>query len=291
MCLLFFESKETSEADEYQLILASVRDEYYSRATQPAQFWSEHSTVIGGRDLHPGREGGTWLAMNGDKAKIGVLLNILQPSDEVDRSAQGRGFIVNDYVTGSESPRTYLEGLSQQEACSHNGYVMVTMDLSGSRPSCFYYSNQFNEEPRTLRQGVHGFGNSLDPHNPWPKVSHGKKRFESIVTGHSSTETKEQLIVDLFRMLGDRTKFPPDAQMRKQGNDWKPGTLEKLSSLFVEIPEIKYGSRTWTVILIDGNGNVDYIENTMKEPIKCNQQSVEQDWLLTSHNFKLGLSN
>ncbi|KAI1293689.1 Transport and Golgi organization protein 2 -like protein [Halotydeus destructor] len=290
MCLLFFESKETSEADEYQLVLASVRDEFYTRATQPAQFWPEHSTVIGGRDLHPGKEGGTWLAVNGESSKIGALLNILQPSSEFDRNVQGRGFLVNDYVTGSESPETYLERLSQQ-ADSHNGYVMVTMDLSGSRPSCFCYSNQSSDCPRPLGHGVHGFGNSRDIHDPWPKVTYGKRRFESILSGHTCTDTKEQLIEDLFQMLGDRTRFPLTAQMLKQGPDFNTDSFEKVGSLCVDIPEIKFGSRTWTIILVDGSGNVDFIEKTMQEPIKCNRHGVQPDWMLNSHHFKLGLSN
>lgn len=49
MCLLFFEVNQEPGPDEYQLVLASVRDEYYSRPTMVADFWSEHPSVIGGR--------------------------------------------------------------------------------------------------------------------------------------------------------------------------------------------------------------------------------------------------
>lgn len=51
MCLLFFETKEDPAPDEYQLVLANVRDEYYSRRTAVADFWEEEPSVIGGKQL------------------------------------------------------------------------------------------------------------------------------------------------------------------------------------------------------------------------------------------------
>ena len=288
MCLLFFELNDTNEPNAYQLVLVNVRDEYYTRPTQNAEFWSDHSDVIGGRDLLPGREGGTWLAMNKENRKIGVLLNILQPASELDSGKLGRGFIVNDYVNGDDSHKTYLDTLSSQ-ASSYNGFLMIAMEVSRQHSGldASYFSTHFNQPPTTVGNGIYGFGNSLDIHNPWPKVSHGKKRFESILSGHRTTNTKEQLVEELFEMLGDKTLLPLDNQMLKQGQSFKIGNLERLSSVFVEIPETKYGSRTWTIILVDGNGDVDYIENTMKEPIQCGPQGVTSDWSLSNHSFSL----
>lgn len=48
MCLLFFESKDTDDPDEYKLVLANVRDEFYTRPTAPAEFWSDQPDVVGG---------------------------------------------------------------------------------------------------------------------------------------------------------------------------------------------------------------------------------------------------
>lgn len=154
------------------------------------------------------------------------------------------GFIVNDYVFGEESHSSYLNALAATSS-SYNGFLMIAMEIHNRRVSTSYYSNhfEFEQPPQQLDDGIHGFGNSLNPFSPWPKVSHGKKRFESLLTGHRTTETKAQLVQDLFGMLSDKTIFPLDRQMMKQGDGSKLESLKKLNSVFVQIPERKYGSR------------------------------------------------
>lgn len=55
MCILFFTLNENARGDEYKLILASNRDEFYSRPASIARRWEENEYVIGGRDMEPGR--------------------------------------------------------------------------------------------------------------------------------------------------------------------------------------------------------------------------------------------
>lgn len=55
MCILFFILNENARGDEYKLILASNRDEFYSRPALVAGRWKENEYVIGGRDMEPGR--------------------------------------------------------------------------------------------------------------------------------------------------------------------------------------------------------------------------------------------
>lgn len=162
---------------------------------------------------------------------------------------------------------------------------MIAMDIQ-NKGSFSVYSNSFNRPPKTFDTGIYGFGNNVIPNLPWPKVTHGRKRFESIVSGHRTIETKDQLVEDLFEMLADKTILPLDGQMLKQGDGRKIENLKKLNSLFVSIPDTKYGTRTWSLIIVDGLGNVDYIENTMKEPIVCTLKGVERpNWQLTKHRF------
>uniref|UniRef100_A0A1B0D4N0 Uncharacterized protein n=1 Tax=Phlebotomus papatasi TaxID=29031 RepID=A0A1B0D4N0_PHLPP len=68
MCILFFIATTNPTSDGYKLILASNRDEFYGRPALPASKWTEsHPHVFGGqlltitegRDMEPGREGGT----------------------------------------------------------------------------------------------------------------------------------------------------------------------------------------------------------------------------------------
>ena len=42
-------------------------------------------------DLEKGREGGTWLAMHKTSGKIGILLNVLQPIENLVLGKKHRG--------------------------------------------------------------------------------------------------------------------------------------------------------------------------------------------------------
>lgn len=57
MCIIFFIVNENAKGDEYKLILASNRDEFYARPALMAGRWLEDEECIGGRDMEPGREG------------------------------------------------------------------------------------------------------------------------------------------------------------------------------------------------------------------------------------------
>lgn len=41
--------------------------------------------------MEPGREGGTWLAINPITGKLGILLNILTVKSDINPNALGRG--------------------------------------------------------------------------------------------------------------------------------------------------------------------------------------------------------
>jgi hypothetical protein len=48
MCILFLHTTNNPAPNEFRLILASNRDEYYERPAHQAHFWDDHPTVIGG---------------------------------------------------------------------------------------------------------------------------------------------------------------------------------------------------------------------------------------------------
>lgn len=190
----------------------------------------------------PGKNGGTWMAMNKSNGKIGVLLNILQPHSQIEPTKLGRGFIVNDFLSSNNSHSEYLESLSKRGS-DYNGFQTIALEIKNDRVEGSYFSNFLNKPPSGLGEGLHGFGNSLDPYDPWPKVTYGRKRFESIMTKHKTIDSREQLINDLFEMLMDKTLLPVDQQMLDQGNGRQIESLRKLSSLCVSMPETAYGSR------------------------------------------------
>ena len=90
-----------------QLILAMNRDEFVSRPTSPA---SERAGLVAGWDQQPGREGGTWLALDTGTGRLGLLTNIFT-GGVVDKDAKGRGFLVLDWLRGEHTAMEYLESL------------------------------------------------------------------------------------------------------------------------------------------------------------------------------------
>ncbi|XP_060558813.1 transport and Golgi organization 2 homolog [Ruditapes philippinarum] len=129
MCLLFVYVNENPEENGYKLILASNRDEFWPRPTDTAKF-RDDSKWMGGADLEPGREGGSWLGIS-TSGKIGVLLNVLA-KQRLD--AKGRGSLVRDFLRGDESCEEYLDRISLSSS-EYNPFHLILLDL---RDDCSY---------------------------------------------------------------------------------------------------------------------------------------------------------
>lgn len=90
-----------------QLILAMNRDEFVHRPTSPA---CVRGDLLAGWDEQPGREGGTWLALDTGTGRLGLLTNIFT-GGVMDKDAKGRGFLVLDWLRGEQTAVEYLEAL------------------------------------------------------------------------------------------------------------------------------------------------------------------------------------
>lgn len=91
MCMLFVRVCHNPQPGQYRLVLVNIRDEYLTRRSQPVHAWAHNRNIVGGMDIEQGRElGATWLAMNRENGKIGCLLNVLQPLDEVPAGTKQR---------------------------------------------------------------------------------------------------------------------------------------------------------------------------------------------------------
>ncbi|KAI1292009.1 Transport and Golgi organization protein 2 -like protein [Halotydeus destructor] len=269
MCMLFIYSNPNAEQDEYPLIVTNIRDEYFMRPTRTCQFWNSNPNIIGGMDLEEGRVGGTWFAMN-KSGKIGALLNMLQPIDEIVPGKRHRGFLVTNYLESQSSGPNYLDGLI------HNGkqfadFLMVTIDVKNSNHSnslMSFYTNMGQQDmPVVLgHSGFYTFSNNV-PHKPWIKTIVGRKLFENIVVRNRTVKRKRNLIRELFGMMSDQTEFFPDEQLMIDGRGYYDEYLRGLSAINVKIPEAGFGSRTQSVVLVDKKGNVDFIERTFEENV------------------------
>jgi uncharacterized protein with NRDE domain len=153
MCILFAFVNPKPEPGGYKIILASNRDESFSRPALPAHEWlPKHSGVYGGKfisrikyscscmmtqlsllgqDMQPGKEGGTWLAMN-KHGRISVLLNVGQSDSEtiaVADPTSGRGFYAVEWVTNmNESMEGIFNIVKERHENRQQTFRLVVFD-------------------------------------------------------------------------------------------------------------------------------------------------------------------
>lgn len=237
MCLIAF---NTNQHEKYKLIMIANRDEFYSRPTASAEFWEDYPYILGGRDLE---SFGTWMGIS-QGGRIASLTNYRDPTLEKKRRTS-RGDIVADYLIGTETTEDYLTELNDS-ANDYNGYNLIL----GTADQLYYYSNQI-DHPYALEAGTYGLSNHL-LNTSWPKVTSIKNKLDAYLNANSVVDAN-----DLFRILVDKTK----AEERYLPNTGVSKELEKqLSPIFIQSEN--YGTRASTVLLIDYDNKVNFIERT-----------------------------
>jgi uncharacterized protein with NRDE domain len=225
---------------EYPLVLASNRDEFYGRPTEPLSFRGPQQEMLCGLDL---QEGGTWLAA-GSSGRIAALTNVREP-DRLNGSALSRGLVVSQCVQSTQPLPEYLNDIMQQ-ADSYNGFNLIAADSSG----LYYCSNRINAV-RKLSAGLYGLSNHcLD--TPWPKVTAAKAMFRDALDTPGDLDCEV-----LFTLLRNDERVPgdllPDTGV---GPVWE----RILAPIFVR-SEL-YGTRTSSLILLSRDGCLRFIERT-----------------------------
>lgn len=237
MCLLLM-ALNTNPA--YKLILLANRDEYYERPSASARFWDEAPSVLAGKDL---RAGGTWLGVT-KNGRIAAVTNYRDPSS-MKEGAPSRGRLVSDFLLGQEGPLEYLDKLDQ-EAGKHNGFNLIM----GDKGRLYWYSNR-GDGVQSLPPGIYGLSNHLLD-TPWPKVAKSKDAL-----AHLLSEQEDPSLEELFRILADHTiaddEYLPDTGVSLE---WE----RILSPIFIVSPT--YGTRSSTVLLIDVQDRVTFVEKT-----------------------------
>lgn len=240
MCIIAF---NTNQHEKYKLIMIANRDEFYARPTTSAEFWDDYPYILGGRDLE---SYGTWMGIS-KSGKIAALTNYRDPELE-NNNKTSRGDIVADYLINTESTEEYLTELTKS-ATNYNGFNLI----SGTVNQLYYYSNQINDY-YALQPGTYGLSNHL-LNTPWPKVTSIKSQFNTYIESNSQIYAN-----DLFRILIDNTK----AQENALPNTGVSKEFEKqLSPIFIQTEN--YGTRASTVLLVDYDNNVNFIERTFNK--------------------------
>ena len=236
MCLIVFAYKYHSN---YKLIIGANRDEFYNRPATKAHFWKNYSDILAGQDLVAK---GTWMGVSRN-GKLSLITNY-RDIKNIKPNAPSRGHLVSDYLKKDVNPKDYLE---QLDSIGHvyNGFNLIL----GNQDDLWYYSNQKRKIYR-LGTGLYGLSNALLD-TSWPKVDNGKQKLEVLIAKNNITA--EAIFDALF---DDETAA--DKDLPETGLDYEQE--KAISSMFIKTGG--YGTRCSTVLLIDNENNLTFIERT-----------------------------
>jgi uncharacterized protein with NRDE domain len=249
MCLILLAIRTHRD---YKLIVAANRDEYYERPSSPPRFWEDAPHLLAGRDLVAG---GAWLGIT-RQGRFAAVTNYRDPS-RIKPDAPSRGKLVSRFLSCTMEPLAFLD-LVRKEKDRYNGLNLIL----GTPERLFWYSNRADRAVPLL-QGVYGLSNHLLD-TPWPKVKKAKGLFEAVLG-----EGRRPLSEALFRLLHDQSR-PPDSDLPHTGVplEWE----RVLSPIFITSPT--YGTRSSTIILIDHDNHVTFLEKTFNsnpDPLSTTQ--------------------
>lgn len=237
MCLILV---SYDQHPDYKLIFAANRDEFYDRPTRPLAFWEDMPEIIAGRDM---KGNGTWFGVD-RTGRFAAVTNYRDPAQNLPH-APTRGALVSDFITASETARTYMQKIASVGQ-HYNGFNLLIGDRSG----VWYYSNRGNDIQK-LKPGLFGISNHLIE-TPWPKVKKGKAELQDLLSAQKDINYE-----DLLKILADQS-VPPDKTLPDTGVgiEWE----RILSPLF--ITSKVYGTRSSSVLLVKRNGRVIFVERT-----------------------------
>jgi uncharacterized protein with NRDE domain len=238
MCVIFF---AINQHPKYKFIVAANRDEFYERPTAHADFWVENPNILAGKDLV---HGGTWLGVT-KTGRFAAVTNYRDPNQR--KGKLSRGNLVKDFLLGEDSPQTYLQQI-QSDKGYYTGFNLLVGELQ-NEVNLSYYSN-VSDEIIELDSGIYGLSNHLLD-TDWNKVKSGKAEFENALNDVS--------INNLFEILADKT-LANDKDLPNTGVGIERERI--LSPIFIETPI--YGTRCSTILLVENNKTVEFIERNYK---------------------------
>ncbi|WP_226642137.1 NRDE family protein [Microbulbifer variabilis] len=272
MCLLLF---AYHCHPDYPLLLIANRDEFYARASAPAEPWRRGQEGEQGRQIVAGRDlqaGGTWAGIAA--GRVAAVTNIREPGRAEPENALSRGEIPYKFLTGSASPEQFARQLEGQR---YRGFNALLFALDEEQP---LYCAGNRHSPFAFSAGVHGISNGA-PDAPWPKVEKGKAGLAQITRHIEGTINRENFIEPALSLLQDRAPAV-DAELPRTGMSL---LMERaLSPIFVQITQREnqlptnvdssafergYGTRASTLIAVHRNGQSHLWEQSFTQGNLC----------------------
>lgn len=239
MCVAFLAYQQIPH---YPLMVTLNRDEFYNRPTLPLQTWeSNGQKIVSGIDQ---AGGGTWMGMS-PQGRIALITNYRDMTNHKTGVAS-RGDLVRRFLEGAVPVADYIREVRETKD-DYNGYNLIFGEIE----LMYYYSN-VQDTLIELKPGIYGISNHvLD--TPWPKVVRGKARFTELL------QSGAPQVEDILELMGDITPAE-DGDLPATGLKYE---LEKtVSSIFIASAKYSYGTRSTSVISVDDNGNVSFVEQT-----------------------------
>ena len=236
MCLIVFANNVIKD---YKLIFAANRDEFYNRPSEQADFWKDHPDLLAGKDL---QAGGTWMGIT-RKGKFAAITNFRDLKNNRN-DAPSRGNLTLDFLVKDVTPEEYYYRL-KSELNNYNGFNLIL----GNIDELYYFSNKTDGLTK-LEPGIHGISNAILD-TPWPKVEKSKRQLKHLI---------EQQNIHPWEILNllDDTSPAKDEELPDTGVGLE---LERiLSPIFIKSE--KYGTRSSTIVTVDKNNNVKFVEKT-----------------------------
>jgi uncharacterized protein with NRDE domain len=242
MCTVIFSYQQH---EEWPLIIAANRDEFYERPTRTMHWWKDNDDILAGLDL---KLNGTWFGIH-KNGRIATITN--HRSFPLLENTPSRGDLVRNFLEGTMSTEKYFETL-QETGEAYNGFNL----LFGEVNNLWYYSNKISdkstEEERSnlgeVNPGFHGLSNAL-LNSSWPKVDNAKNTFSTLFK--APEKLTESLVFDNLKNKHRYKEGLPNTGIGQEKE-------HVLSSLFIETEG--YGTRSSWFLRVSKDGQVEVAE-------------------------------
>ncbi|KAI4262438.1 MAG: hypothetical protein L6R42_002383 [Xanthoria sp. 1 TBL-2021] len=311
MCIALF---STAHSD-YALVLINNRDEYLSRPTAPAEWWvAPNDHILGGRDLLRPIQG-TWLGIT-KQGRLAVLTNFREEGQVVQES-RSRGAMVNAFLMqdkhSTEDTASFARNLVEGEGVTGVGGFSLVCGRVG-QPLAIISNRTPSVEGLTWiaqqKGETVGLSNAAFDDRSWPKVNDGETLMKSAIERSvQRRDNKEGLVGELLQLLST-----DNLPRKKKEEGWKSYVRELRKSIFipvvggegmdrmhademaagktdepVQVQQLTdptkfreglsglYGTQKHTVVLIDHQGHVTFVERTLYDQAAQPMDGVERD--------------
>jgi len=209
-------------------------------------------------------------------------LYALEEESKITENMDQKTMVNMDIENEIDFPYEYMKYVNKNKD-KYNGFNLIVGDVSLPKPSVWYIGNTDNSTVEKLdKNTVYGISNgSLNTY--WKKIERGKKLFARAIESHTDLN---DLVHKLLNVLSDKKdvpmdKLPKTAFEPKLEKCCAPICIEKErfnGTMF----ENDYATRTHTVMIIDNNNHVTFVEQDQYDTISNNYVMKKQCYVFPS---------